>query len=60
MLVSGLEMKREELAWLTRVRNTVSYDWHKGHQYANPPNTPNKIFLHATKDDEVKRRPKKA
>lgn len=37
----------------------VSYDWHKGHQYANPPNTPNKIFLHAAKDDEVKRRPKK-
>lgn len=37
----------------------VSYDWHKGYQYANPPNTPNKIYLHATKEEEVKRRPKK-
>lgn len=38
---------------------SVSYDWHKGYSFANPPNTPNKIYLHATKDDEVKRRPKK-
>ena len=37
----------------------VSYDWHKGYQFANPPNTPNKIFLHATKEEEIKRRPKK-
>lgn len=37
----------------------VSYDWHKGWQAAPPAGTPNQIFLHACKDDEVKRRPKK-
>jgi mRNA export factor len=39
--------------------HTVSYDWHKGYQFAGPSNS-NQIFLHATKEDEVKRRaPKK-
>lgn len=37
----------------------TSYDWHKGWQAAPPPNTPNQIYLHACKDEEVKRRPKK-
>lgn len=37
----------------------ASYDWHKGWQGAPPTGTPSQIFLHACKDDEVKRRPKK-
>lgn len=37
----------------------ASYDWHRGWQAAPPPNTPNQIYLHACKDEEVKRRPKK-
>ncbi|KAJ7183201.1 WD40-repeat-containing domain protein [Mycena filopes] len=36
----------------------VSYDWHKGHG-GNTPGHPNKIMLHACKDEEVKKRPKK-
>jgi len=49
---------------------TVSYDWSQGHAGApsavpanpatNPPaSQPNKILLHALKDDEIKKRPKK-
>ncbi|KAJ7039643.1 WD40-repeat-containing domain protein [Mycena alexandri] len=34
----------------------VSYDWHKGHGGMTPGH-PNKIMLHACKDDEVKKRP---
>ncbi|TDL20804.1 WD40 repeat-like protein [Rickenella mellea] len=34
----------------------VSYDWSKGHT-GMTPNHPNKIMLHACKDDEVKKRP---
>ncbi|KAK0523888.1 RNA export factor gle2 [Tilletia horrida] len=37
----------------------VSYDWHKGYSFHTPQH-PNQIFLHACKDDEVQRRPKKA
>jgi mRNA export factor len=37
---------------------TVSYDWHKGHS-GMVPNHPNKIMLHACKDDEVKKRAKR-
>lgn len=33
----------------------VSYDWSKGHSGMTPGH-PNKIMLHACKDDEVKRR----
>ncbi|TRM64431.1 WD40-repeat-containing domain protein [Schizophyllum amplum] len=36
----------------------VSYDWSKGHS-GNTPGHPNKIMLHACKDEEVKKRPKK-
>ncbi|OCH95461.1 Poly(A)+ RNA export protein [Obba rivulosa] len=36
----------------------VSYDWHKGHSGMTPGH-PNKIMLHACKDDEVKRKPAK-
>jgi len=34
----------------------VSYDWSKGHSGMTPGH-PNKIMLHACKDDEVKKRP---
>ncbi|KAF9223436.1 WD40 repeat-like protein [Gyrodon lividus] len=37
----------------------VSYDWSKGHSGMTPGH-PNKLMLHACKDEEVKRRPKKA
>jgi len=36
----------------------ASYDWSKGHSGMTPGH-PNKIMLHACKDDEVKRRPPK-
>lgn len=36
----------------------VSYDWSKGLSGATPGH-PNKVMLHATKDDEVKKRPAK-
>ncbi|KAL4268809.1 WD40/YVTN repeat-like-containing domain superfamily protein [Pleurotus pulmonarius] len=36
----------------------VSYDWSKGHSGMTPGH-PNKILLHACKDDEVKKRQKK-
>ncbi|QRW03634.1 poly(A)+ RNA export protein [Ceratobasidium sp. AG-Ba] len=36
----------------------VSYDWSKGYTGMTPDH-PNKVMLHVTKDDEVKRRPKK-
>jgi mRNA export factor len=36
----------------------VSYDWSKGHS-GNTPGHPNKIMLHACKDDEVKKRASK-
>lgn len=36
----------------------VSYDWSKGHS-GMTPNHPNKIMLHACKDEEVKKRPAK-
>lgn len=36
----------------------ISYDWSKGHSGMTPGH-PNKLMLHACKDDEVKRRPKK-
>ena len=36
----------------------VSYDWHKGHS-GMTPNHPNKLMLHACKDDEVKKRAKR-
>ena len=36
----------------------VSYDWSKGHTGMTPQH-PNKILLHACKDDEVKRKPPK-
>ncbi|KAJ7650571.1 WD40-repeat-containing domain protein [Roridomyces roridus] len=36
----------------------VSYDWSKGHSGCTPGH-PNKLFLHACKDDEVKKRPRK-
>lgn len=36
----------------------VSYDWSKGHS-GMTPNHPNKIMLHACKDEEVKKRPTK-
>ncbi|KAI4518453.1 WD40 repeat-like protein [Schizophyllum commune Tattone D] len=36
----------------------VSYDWSKGHS-GNTPGHPNKLMLHACKDEEVKKRPKK-
>ncbi|GJE94513.1 WD40-repeat-containing domain protein [Phanerochaete sordida] len=36
----------------------VSYDWSKGHSGMTPGH-PNKIMLHACKDDEVKRKPPK-
>ncbi|KAI0261482.1 WD40 repeat-like protein [Gloeopeniophorella convolvens] len=36
----------------------VSYDWSKGHSGMTPGH-PNKIMLHATKDDEVKKRTQK-
>ncbi|CAO1618617.1 unnamed protein product [Jaminaea pallidilutea] len=37
----------------------VSYDWHKGWQAAPAPNTPQQIFLHPCKEEDVKRRAKK-
>ncbi|KAG6333212.1 hypothetical protein ID866_5881 [Astraeus odoratus] len=36
----------------------ISYDWSKGHSGMTPGH-PNKLMLHACKDEEVKRRPKK-
>ncbi|KAG9086908.1 hypothetical protein FRC06_002819 [Ceratobasidium sp. 370] len=36
----------------------VSYDWSKGHTGMTPDH-PNKVMIHLTKDDEVKRRQKK-
>ncbi|KAI6038799.1 WD40-repeat-containing domain protein [Pisolithus marmoratus] len=36
----------------------ISYDWSKGHSGMTPGH-PNKLMLHACKEDEVKRRPKK-
>lgn len=36
----------------------VSYDWSKGHSGMTPGH-PNKLMLHACKEEEVKRRPKK-
>ena len=36
----------------------VSYDWSKGHSGAVTGN-PNKVMLHALKDEEIKRKPKK-
>ncbi|KAJ7841339.1 Poly(A)+ RNA export protein [Mycena olivaceomarginata] len=36
----------------------VSYDWHKGHGGMTPGH-PNKIMLHACKDEEVKKKPPK-
>jgi len=36
----------------------VSYDWHKGHS-GMAPDTQTKLLLHACKDDEVKKRPRK-
>ena len=36
----------------------ISYDWSKGHSGMTPGH-PNKLMLHATKDDEVKRKPPK-
>lgn len=36
----------------------VSYDWSKGHGGMTPGH-PNKLMLHACKEEEVKRRPKK-
>lgn len=37
---------------------SISYDWSKGHSGMTPGH-PNKLMLHACKDEEVKRRPKK-
>ncbi|KAI0346068.1 WD40 repeat-like protein [Trametopsis cervina] len=37
---------------------SVSYDWSKGHSGMTPGH-PNKVMLHACKDDEVKRKPAK-
>ncbi|KAF7330269.1 hypothetical protein MVEN_02464800 [Mycena venus] len=37
---------------------SVAYDWHKGHGGMTPGH-PNKIMLHACKDEEVKKRPAK-
>ncbi|KAH0833290.1 WD40-repeat-containing domain protein [Lanmaoa asiatica] len=36
----------------------ISYDWSKGHSGMTPGH-PNKLMLHACKEEEVKRRPKK-
>lgn len=36
----------------------VSYDWSKGHSGMTPGH-PNKLMLHACKDEEVKKRPRK-
>ena len=36
----------------------VSYDWSKGHSGMTPGH-PNKLMLHACKDEEVKRKPTK-
>ncbi|CAE6529006.1 unnamed protein product [Rhizoctonia solani] len=36
----------------------VSYDWSKGYSGMTPDH-PNKVMLHVTKDEEIKRRPKK-
>ncbi|CAE6394235.1 unnamed protein product [Rhizoctonia solani] len=36
----------------------VSYEWSQGHT-GMTPDLPNKIMIHQTKDDEVKRRPRK-
>jgi mRNA export factor len=36
----------------------VSYDWSKGHSGMTPGH-PNKLMLHACKEDEVKKRPRK-
>ena len=35
----------------------VAYDWGKGYS-GMTPGYPNKVFLHACKEDEVKKRPK--
>ncbi|KAJ7284704.1 WD40-repeat-containing domain protein [Mycena rebaudengoi] len=37
---------------------SVSYDWSKGHSGMTPGH-PNKLMLHACKDEEVKKRPRK-
>jgi len=37
---------------------SVSYDWHKGHSGMTPGH-PNKVMLHACKDEEVKKRNRK-
>ncbi|THH30001.1 hypothetical protein EUX98_g4192 [Antrodiella citrinella] len=37
---------------------SISYDWSKGHSGMTPGH-PNKLMLHACKDDEVKRKPPK-
>jgi mRNA export factor len=36
----------------------VSYDWHKGHSGMTPGH-PNKVMLHACKEEEVKKRAKR-
>lgn len=36
----------------------VSYDWYKGHSGMTPGH-PNKLMLHAVKEEEVKKRPRK-
>jgi mRNA export factor len=36
----------------------ISYDWSKGHQGMTPGH-PNKLMLHACKDEEVRKRNKK-
>ncbi|KAJ7471356.1 hypothetical protein B0H11DRAFT_2041318, partial [Mycena galericulata] len=36
----------------------VSHDWSKGHS-GMTPGRPNKLMLHACKDEEVKKRPRK-
>jgi mRNA export factor len=36
----------------------ISYDWSKGHSGMTPGH-PNKVMLHACKDDETKKRPRK-
>ncbi|KAJ3320838.1 hypothetical protein HDU76_000218 [Blyttiomyces sp. JEL0837] len=37
----------------------VSYDWSKGHEF-HKPGSANQIFLHATKDEDIKPKPAKA
>ncbi|KAF8621924.1 hypothetical protein AX15_007418 [Amanita polypyramis BW_CC] len=36
----------------------ISYDWYKGHT-GMTPNMPNKLMLHACKDEEVRKKPRK-